>query len=103
MAVVNVDWQAFTILPARPAMPEVVEFRDQPREFYQTVRYLWRGPAEACEGAPEWSSVDLWVTHPCCDTPSLPDEDGCLVRMSYAEPAPAPMRDALSKALPNTE
>ena len=103
VAVVRVDWQAFTTAPWRPEVSDVVELRDEPREFYQTVRYLWSGPAEACEGAAEWSSVDLWVTYPCCDTLSLPGEDGCLVRMNYAEPAPVPMRDALSKALPSTQ
>lgn len=98
VAVVLVDWQASTSAPWQPDVSQVVELRDRPREFHELVRYLWRGPAEACEG-PQWSPVDLWVTYPCCDTPFLAGDDGCLMRMNYAEPAPAPMRDALWKAL----
>ena len=63
------------------------------------VRYLWRGPAETCQGAAPYSSIDLWVSHPCCDASLVLNEDGCLMRMNYVEPAPLPMRDALAKAL----
>jgi len=98
VAVVRVEWQAFSVAPLEgDDAANVVEFRDQPREFHEIVRYLWRGPAETCQDLPEWSWVDLWITRPCCDT--LPGGDGCLMRMDYAEPAPAPMRDAFTKAL----
>jgi hypothetical protein len=99
VAVVLVDWQGSTIAAWQPDATEVVEMRGRPQEFHEVVRYLWRGPAEACENAAPQSSVDLWVTRPCCDTSPLLSDDGCLLEMNYAEPAPRPLRDALSKAL----
>jgi hypothetical protein len=98
VALVRVEWLASSVTPFEgDDAPSVVEFTDQPRAFNETVRYIWRGPVETCQSLPPWSSVDLWITHPCCDT--LPGADGCLLQMNYAKPAPQQMRDALSKAL----
>ena len=99
VAVVHVDWQVTTTPWLPPAYPGPVELMGEPREVGETFRYLWHGPAETCETPPSpGSSMDLWVTWPCCDT-TITTEDGCVLSMSYVEPAPAPLREVLVKAL----
>ena len=98
VAVVYVEWQASTSPWQPPDVSKSVELVGAPGEFRQIVRYLWRGTPEACETTTEGSYVDLWITGPCCDTPVLA-EGACLMRMNYAEPAPAPLRKALASAL----
>jgi len=94
---VFVDWQAYSTAEWDRDVSTTIEIEARPQEFHETVRYLWRGSSEVCKDAVPGSSIDLWVVHPCCDTE--PGGDGCLMHMNYAEPAPRPMRDALSKAL----
>lgn len=99
VAVIFVDWQAYTATPLERdvSASSGVELKDRPQEFRETVRYLWRGTADMCKSAPAGSSIDLWITRDCCD--QEPGPDGCLMHMNYAETAPRPMSDALSKAL----
>jgi hypothetical protein len=96
VAIVHIDWQV-TTTPWQPPYTATVELRSDPRNVRETVRYLWHGPPEACNAAPG-TSVDLWVTGACCDTLSTAEE-GCRIQMSYAEPAPEPLRRVLVKAL----
>ena len=96
VAIVHIDWQVSTT-PWQPPYSGAVALIGEPRKVGDSVRYLWHGPPEACEAAPG-TSVDLWVTGACCDT-SITAEEGCRIVMSYAEPAPAPLRDVLAKAL----
>ena len=97
VAVVNVQWRALTTVWI-PNVSTAADLVEEPREINETVHYCWHGPPEDCDSTPKWALVDLWITGPCCDTP-IPSEDGCLVGIRYAQPAPAPMRDALAKAL----
>lgn len=101
VAVVLVDWQVKTTPWLPPVLTGPVELMGEPQQVGEMVRYLWQGPPETCEAPPlslSGSSMDLWLTGPCCDTiPSR--EDGCVLAMSYVEPAPAPLRDVLEKAL----
>lgn len=96
VAVVMVDWRA-SIAPWRPDISDTVEIITQPQEFYETVRYWWNGSNESCEDMLGGTAVDLWVHPPCCDT--IPGMPVCLVSMSYAEPAPETISEALSRAL----
>lgn len=99
VAVIHVDWQVTTTPWQPPAYTDTVELMGEPLQIGETFRYLWHGPPETCETPPSpGSSMDLWVTGPCCDTP-ISTEDGCVVSMSYVEPAPAPLRAVLEKAL----
>ena len=98
VAVVLREWQVSTTPWQPPDVATSVEHVDGPEELRETVRYLWRGPPEACDTTPQWSYVDLWITAPCCDTPILTG-GACLMLMNYAEPAPAPLREALVSAL----
>jgi hypothetical protein len=86
------------IVPWLRGISESVEFKAQPREFHETIRYWWSGSIEACEAIVPWSYVDLWVHSECCDTPEF-EVPVCVVRMHYAEPAPAEMSDAVSEIL----
>jgi hypothetical protein len=96
VVVMHIDWQVSTT-PWQPPHTAALALIGEPRKVGENVRYLWHGPPEACEASPG-TSVDLWVTSACCDTyPSA--EDGCRIVMSYAEPAPAPLREVLVKAL----
>jgi hypothetical protein len=88
---------AVTTTPWQPPYTAALERKSEPRNVRETVRYLWHGPPEACEASPG-TSVDLWVTGACSDTP-ISAEEGCRVLMSYAEPAPEPLREVLVKAL----
>jgi hypothetical protein len=97
VAVVYVDWQVYTTAKWDRDASTAVEIESQPQKFQERVRYLWRGPSDVCKDTVPGSSIDLWISLPCCDFE--PGPDGCLMNMSYAEPAPEPMRQALSKAL----
>jgi hypothetical protein len=99
VAVVLVDWQVKTTPWLPPVFTGPVELTGEPQQVGETIRYLWHGPLETCEAPPpSGSSMDLWLTGPCCDT--IPaTEDGCVIAMSYVEPAPAPLREVLEKAL----
>lgn len=97
VAVVAVEWHT-SIVPWIPGVSENVELKAEPREFRETIRYWWRGAAQACEAITEWSTVDLWVHAECCDTPSF-GAPVCIVRMDYAEPAPAAMSAAIAAML----
>jgi hypothetical protein len=99
VVVVSREWQVSTTPWQPPAVSTTVELVGPPQELRETVRYLWRGPPEACETTPAGSYVDLWIIGPCCDTPILTG-GACLMQMSYAEPAPAPLRKALASVLP---
>jgi hypothetical protein len=96
VAIVHIDWQVSTT-PWQPPYTASVALIGEPRNVGENVRYLWHGPAEACEAAPG-ESVDLWVTGACCDT-FVTAEEGCRIVMSYAEPAPEALREVLVKAL----
>ena len=102
VAVIYVEQQAATVAPWLPDSPETPAIEERHREFYQFVRYLWHGHAADCAGTEEWPYVDLWIQPPCCDTPGLPGDDGCLLRMYSAVPAPPPLRGALAAALART-
>lgn len=96
VAIMHIDWQVSTT-PWQPPYTAAVALIGEPRKVGENVRYLWHGPPEACEASPG-ASIDLWVTGACCDTfPSF--EEGCRIVMSYAEPAPPPLREVLVKAL----
>jgi len=101
VAVVLVDWQVKTTPWLPPVLTGPVELMGEPQQVGELIRYLWHGPPETCEAPPlslSGSSMDLWLTGPCCDT--IPQtEEGCVIAMSYVEPAPAPLREALEKAL----
>lgn len=97
VVVVAVDWHA-PIAPWIRGTSDSVEFREEPREIRETIRYWWRGPIEACEAVAELSSIDLWIYHECCDTPEF-SVPVCIIGMSYAEPAVDAMRDAISRIL----
>jgi hypothetical protein len=77
---------------------DAVEFKDQPREFHETIRYWWSGSIEQCESITEFSSVDLWVHSECCDSPIF-GAAVCIIGMNYAEPLPDGMNDAASEIL----
>ena len=94
---VYVDWRAYTTAEWDREVSTPIEIESEPQQLQETVRYLWRGPADVCKDAVPGSSIDLWVVHPCCDYE--PGPDGCLMHMNYAQPAPEQMRKALSKAL----
>jgi hypothetical protein len=96
VAIMHIDWQVSTT-PWQPPYAAAVALVGEPRNVGENVRYLWHGPPEACEAAPG-TSVDLWVTGACCDTP-IGAEEGCRIVMSYAEPAPEPLRKVLVQAL----
>jgi hypothetical protein len=99
VAVIHVDWQVTTTPWLPPVFTGPVELMGEPRKIGETFRYLWHGPAETCETPPtSGSSMDLWLTGPCCDT-VITTQDGCVMSMSYVEPAPAPLREVLEKAL----
>jgi hypothetical protein len=95
VVVVAADWHAL-IVPWAQGASEAVDFKEAPREIRETIRYWWRGPIETCEAIAEWSSIDLWVYPECCDTPEF-GAPVCLINMSYAEPAPDAMSDAISQ------
>jgi hypothetical protein len=99
VAVVLVDWQVKTTPWLPPVFTGPVELMGEPQQVGEMIRYLWHGPPEACEvPPPSGSTMDLWLTGPCCDT--IPArEDGCVMSMSYVEPAPAPLREVLETAL----
>jgi hypothetical protein len=98
VALVHVDWEVRT-RPWQPPYTSTAELMGEPRQIGETFRYLWHGPPETCETPPSsGSSMDLWLTGPCCDTP-IPSEDGCVLQMGYVEPAPVPLREVLVKAL----
>ena len=97
VAVVAVDWLA-SVVAWLPGTSDAVEFKEEPREVHETIRYWWKGSSEACEAIAEWSSIDLWVYQACCDTPEF-GAPVCIIEMSYAEPAPDEMRDAISQLL----
>jgi hypothetical protein len=97
VAVVAVDWHA-SIAPWARGTSQAVEFKEAPREIRETIRYWWRGPIETCEELAEWLSIDLWVYQECCDTFEF-GAPVCQIRMSYAEPAPDAMKDALTQAV----
>jgi hypothetical protein len=95
--VVAVDWHV-PIVPWLRGVSETVEFKDEPRELRETVRYWWSGAIEACEGIAEASSIDLWAHSECCDTYEFASPV-CIVSMRYAEPAPDVIGDAFSALL----
>ena len=96
VVIMHIDWQVSTT-PWQPPYTAAVALIGEARNVGENVRYLWHGPPEACAASPG-ASMDLWVTGACCDTfPSA--EEGCRIVMSYAEPAPVPLRDVLVKAL----
>jgi hypothetical protein len=98
VALVHIDWKV-TTTPWLPPYTGTVDLKDGPQKVGETHRYLWHGPPETCETPPSpGSSLDLWVTGPCCDT-FISSEDGCVIQMGYVEPAPAPLREVLVKAL----
>lgn len=96
VAVVALDWQV-TIAPWLRDVSATVELYDRPQKVREIVRYWWNGPADACQAMTPGTSADLWVYLPCCDT--LFGLYPCFVGIRYAEPAPEPMRDALSTLL----
>jgi len=97
IVVVSINSHAL-IAPWIPGTTEAVEFKGPAREFYQIVRYWWRGSIEACEAMAELSPVDFWVYSECCDTPTF-GAPVCLIGMEYAEPATNAMREGMSQAL----
>jgi len=96
VAILHIDWQISTT-PWQPAYTAAVTLIGEPRKVGENVRYLWHGPPETCDASPG-TSVDLWVTGACCDT-LFTSEEGCRIVMSYAEPAPARLREVLVQAL----
>lgn len=95
VAIMHIDWQISTTPWQHPYT--AVALIGEPRKVGENVRYLWHGPPEACQASPG-TSVDLWVSGACCDT-FITAEEGCRIVMSYAEPAPTPLREVLVKAL----
>lgn len=97
VAVVAVDWHA-RIVPWLRGSSDTLEFKEEPREISEIVRYWWRGAIEACDAVAEFPSIDLWVYPECCDTPEF-SAPVCIIGMNYAEPALGEMRDAITQSL----
>jgi len=63
----------------------------------ETVRYWWDVPEAVCSALSADAPVELLTYTPCCDT--VPASEGaCAVRMWYAEPISAAIRQRLDAA-----
>jgi hypothetical protein len=95
--VITVNWRA-SIAPWTRGTSDLVEFKEEPREFQGTMRYWWRGSIQVCDRMAALSQLDLWVFPECCDTFEFA-APVCILEMDNAELAPTVMSDALTLAI----